>query len=750
MKKTNDRSETRSRRPARGQDDAAKDRRVGRRPSGGGGKAAGSSAKNGRSAASAKSAGGKATRNAENGVRAKRHGRIHLHVRDLVGELRTSELRELYQFWGGASESLPQETEDARRRLESWLCDPVRIETRIGSLGPKLQSVINALIEAPHYQLPFDELLHSRSLARLNEYDLEACLSALAHRGIVGESDDARFERFGERVVALPEELAEGLLGRRRERSHGIFGVLTLRGHMDMMDSAGKHTPQRLRELYKMYSQESAIVARIERLPEGVRGLVEKAILEFGGVLSRTLFERMETDLPHWNGRRWRMILEQSLIGTAQEVDLTSYGIQLKDEALIVFNEVALAWLRRVAVPGDPDRPHEELSLGIDLASNVSRFLDYIGENDVRYTVRGEIFETTEKRILQHLIANPGRELAREDVLSFVFRFARQSGLIDRTGKRTFAVTAKGRAWGGNELVKKREELLEFALTDRRLGGEPFHQVRMREIFLRLLKRVEPGVWYDLMYLPFLARNTYLATLDDLCVRDHFTEGTHNGRMPAMEDPQRLAWNLASWVRQRLYLLGLIELGYDADQRPVALRLTPGGARALGMESQRNGTAKRVGSLVVTPDFEVVLFPTGDDSQLIHDLDRFAVREKLDSLLHFRLTEESIRRGLRDGMALAACLETLDHHSRTPVPQNVRFSIRDWAARAGLMRLTRDLRLSCEDADVLRRFQQDPGARNYIARSLDGNTMQLRGASTPKRMQALLRELDFLVELAEE
>ena len=52
--------------------------------------------------------------------------------------------------------------------------------------------------------------------------------------------------------------------------------------------------------------------------------------------------------------------------------------------------------------------------------------------------------------------------------------------------------------------------------------------------------------------------------------------------------------------------------------------------------------------------------------------------------------------------------------------------------------------------EVLRRFQQDPGARNYVAKILDPNTMQLKGASSPKRMQALLRELDFLVELAEE
>ena len=68
------------------------------------------------------------------------------------------------------------------------------------------------------------------------------------------------------------------------------------------------------------------------------------------------------------------------------------------------FNEVALAWLRHVAVPGDPDAPHDEAGLGVDLVSNISRFMGFIIEHDVRFTVRGEIFKTTEKRIINELM----------------------------------------------------------------------------------------------------------------------------------------------------------------------------------------------------------------------------------------------------------------------------------------------------------------------------------------------------------
>jgi len=201
------------------------------------------------------------------------------------------------------------------------------------------------------------------------------------------------------------------------------------------------------------------------------------------------------------------------------------------------------------------------------------------------------------------------------------------------------------------------------------------------------------------------------------------------------------------WVRQRLYLLGMIDMGYDRAGHPVAMRLTPSGARILGMGFIGPVVPNQVGSLVVTPDFEVVLFPTGDDAELIHDLDMFCVRSKAGSVMHFHIEEESVRRALKGGMALTDIERVLERQSRTPVPQNVQFSIRDWAVRAGLMRLSKKLLLTCEEPDVLKRFRSDPGTRPYVGKLVDAKTLQLKGRITPKRCQALLRELGYLVEL---
>ena len=73
------------------------------------------------------------------------------------------------------------------------------------------------------------------------------------------------------------------------------------------------------------------------------------------------------------------------------------------------------------------------------------------------------------------------------------------------------------------------------------------------------------------------------------------------------------------------------------------------------------------------------MIPTGDDAELVHELDRFCVRERQGETLHFRIHEKSVQRALSEGMFLSRVLATLRNQSRTPVPQNVLFSIRVWA-----------------------------------------------------------------------
>ncbi len=673
-------------------------------------------------------------------------------IADVLAGRSAERIEELARFWGGTRVNGVAATKaEQRAAVSSWMSDPEVVEQRLSALGKRLSRVLNVLLASQGYGRSLEELARNHRLSHLSRFDLEAGVGMLVRHGLLVECKGSGAEQRGDPVVAIPTEIGDGMLRRQRLKRRGVFDVFTLRGYLDRMNEdparARRIAPTRLREMYKMYTNESAAVARIERLPDELRGLVEKTVLEFGGLLPRSLFERLDTEIPSWNGQRWSSILEESLVGMVERLELGRYGIHLSDEVLLIFNEVALAWLKRVAVPGDPDDPHSDASLGVDLVSNISRFVGFILENDVRFTVRGEIFKTTEKRILRELIPNPGRELKREEVLAFIYDFARAARLIESTGERTFAMTPDGRRWEQRPLERKLSTLVDYCIEERKLTGDYYHQVRLRRIFMRMLKRIEPGTWYDLMYLPLLARNTYLASLDQLAVDDYFTARSQAVEYTPMEDPQQLAWNLARWVRQRLYLIGVVDLGYDKSDRPVALRLSRQGARSLGLDSGPVDQAAFIGSLVVTPDFEVVLFPTGDDAELVHELDRFCVRENAEETLHFRISDRSVLRALSEGMQLSRILDTLRSQSRTPVPQNVIYSVRDWALRAGLMTLGPSHVLHCNDAEALARFLQDAGVKPHVRATLDEGSVQMKARYTPKRLQALLRDLHYLVEL---
>lgn len=661
-----------------------------------------------------------------------------------LGRLRKAELKVPFQFWAGDdATALPGKVAEMREQLAAWMTDPQRIVQRAQSLQGRERAVLEAFLAAPRHRRTKTDLVKSAGA------EVKTGVDALKRVAILfddeGEAEDA---------WVLPRELADRLLAEEAQSAgeSEIFCALTLKGNMERRyagpNAARPMPPSRLREMFKMYANEAQAVARIERLPEGLRDLVGKVVLEFGGLLPRRFFERMKTELPHWNQRRWAKIMGESLVGTVERLELGPYGIQHDDDTLIVFNEVTLAWFKRVAVPSDPDAPHDNCSLGVDVVSNISRFFGYIIDHQVRFTVKGEIFKTTEKRILTELIPNPGRELERGEVLQFIFHFAARHGFIEATGERTFKLTSAGREWEAQDLDGKLNLLFRYVTEDFDPMAESMHQPAMRRLLLKMTKRLEIGVWYDVMYLPFLARNAYLAQLDGRGVAEEVARVGSSG-VGASEDLQRMSWNLVGWVRKRLYLLGIVDLGYDGKGHPVAMRLTHIGARVLGMVEGGSATPApgAIGRLIVTADFEVMLFGNGDDADLTHDLDRFADRVKDGTLQQFRLSDKSVHRGLVEGLTLSRMFEILNANARTPVPQNVIQSIRGWADQAGLLTLDGGLVVRSKDPLALSKFVRDAGIRPFVESTLDSHSVRLKGKTSRSRYRTLFRDLGYLIEI---
>ncbi|MEZ6004240.1 MAG: helicase-associated domain-containing protein [Planctomycetota bacterium] len=662
---------------------------------------------------------------------------------EILAERTRPELEEMVAFWLHRNDVAGVSDETLRHDLQEGMLHGERIRDRLSALGPRFGPVFHAILAQPEFHITMAGLKALPALAGQQPYELEAAVMMLERQGFVvpGQARGA-LDRH-RRLLVIPGDLATVLVRQLNAVRDGIFGRLTLRGYLERTYAEKKRGPGHLREMYRMYAGEVACVQRIERLPDALRHLVEKVILEFGGILPQPLFAMMESELPEWDGPGWSKVLGESLVGTVCDLDLRPYGVAQHGPTLIVFSEVALAWFRRVAVPGDPDRPYREVAMGVDTLSNLARFLAFVQSNTVRVTLRGELFKSTWKRMEEDCLDEGQTELPREEMVRMLYRFARLENLIDTTAERTLRIASRGRTWGSTALGTKFQKLLEFALAEPLEEGSREHDLPLRSTLTRMLRHLEIGTWYDLMYLPFLARNQHICNLDEWQERPEDEE--LRDRRPA-GDLQRMAWSLVAWVRKRLFPLGILDLGYDDSGRAVAIRLTRLGAQALGLDVEPGPPQSR-GSLVVTPDFELVLFPGEDDGALVHELDRFAERVAGGSMKQFRLTEGALQRGLLSGMQLQHMRDLMQNHSRTPIPENVHVALSDWALRAGLFFLGEDLEIRCGNPVHFERFLHDAGVKPYLDSQLEPLRAKMKAGPSAKRLRRVLRDLDYLVEI---
>ena len=141
-------------------------------------------------------------------------------------------------------------------------------------------------------------------------------------------------------------------------------------------------------------------------------------------------------------------------------------------------------------------------------------------------------------------------------------------------------------------------------------------------------------------------------------------------------------------VREGLYWLGLVDLGYETDtpnsdnvaQPPpgfTAYRLTDMGRWLLtnGPMPQINTDSGRV---IVQPNFDVfALDPVSD--VVLAALDQFCDRLSAERAVHYQITRQSVYRGSRRGWNVPRIIEFLNVTSSTSLPQNVERDLREWA-----------------------------------------------------------------------
>ena len=369
---------------------------------------------------------------------------------------------------------------------------------------------------------------------------------------------------------------------------------------------------------------------------------------------------------------------------------LSDCGVEMEGETTVVFAEVAERVLTGLAVEGSSlDRV---ASARVDLLTDVSHFLRFVAGNPIRVTHGRTIHRAAYGRILEGLTFREDALVDRTEVFQVVYDLAVSLGLVETGEERLLSLTRLGLQWDTVPLQRKVRLVYDHFLDERRPDHRDFHDRPLRRLLAARLAETPQGRWVGLKTLPFLARNDYLAGLEEEGVRAAYRNRFQQTFDPPREETNDLAESLVDWSIGRLYLLGVVDVGFHG-QEAAAVRLT------------------------VNPDFEVLLLPEGDVNEVAHTLDRFARRVRSDEVTRYRLQREDVERAIVQGMSVEQMLSFLEERCRTPVPQNVSFSIREWGGRVRFGRQREAVLLEVDREDALdRALTLEPVKALLIAR----------------------------------
>ncbi len=332
-----------------------------------------------------------------------------------------------------------------------------------------------------------------------------------------------------------------------------------------------------------------------------------------------------------------------------------------------------------------------------DLVRDLGMLLCYLQRETVR-AVRGDQFP---KRDLARLNADMSivadmtavRVEADAQWIAFVHHCARKLGLMHVQGG-LLTPTEKADSWLALSLEKRTWDAwravlrdttwneIERSVDDAYSYGFSTQQTLLaaREQTLAALKECLPLRWYTVasfcqamkLHRPFFlrARGGSMASV-------YWDRMSFYGSWRRIEEPL-----LAYLLENTLTAFNVVETGRtSARDGQRVFRLTARGTLLLGVIT---GAIDEPAAppIVVQPNFEIIV-PRETPPGTIYRLQAFARLQKSDQASIYTLSPQSLWPYLQSGGNVQAALQFLESASGRPVPQNVAYSLTEWAARHG-------------------------------------------------------------------
>jgi 2-hydroxychromene-2-carboxylate isomerase len=294
-----------------------------------------------------------------------------------------------------------------------------------------------------------------------------------------------------------------------------------------------------------------------------------------------------------------------------------------------------------------------------------------------------------------------------------------------------------------------------------------------REAVQKALRGCEPGVWYTLASLRATIQGD-----DPFVLRPVQRFAGEAGFK--MADQLREHWEetdgevIAGIVRSSLAEMGLVALGYSRERAPApneivnpdAFLLTELGAAALGIEpasaeqtttlaeaASSNGSGQATNCLkpdafagpacaqplIIQPNFEILVMDPCMPA--LYTLPRYAVPEQIGRVSRFTLTREALLRGLAGGLALEDILAFLEQRSQKGLPQNIAYTLRDWARQYKEARINRVILLDVDDEDLAAQLANSAKLAALGLRRLGPTALAAPGDANLRDLRRILKKL---------
>ncbi len=634
---------------------------------------------------------------------------------------------------------------DNVRMLAEEILDERSIRYLLETLSPTEVRILEALISQEHNSLTTEQLEEQLSLL---PGELEAHCQRLVDFGVAYMEHTTEGEHST--ALCLPREVGRALRAAFREL-RSTSGPLSAREHMRAMPTAkvealaalwgataapGPYYQEELIEAIADGMQKpESLEAVVSKLDKGTRALFN-LVVEAGGSLElaavRARLELKESMLRFHLRELARRLLAVEYYRSNQRV-------------LYIPQEIREC-LCYSSTPSAEVHELTELVVGPTLSPYAIAWDLLTLLNLVYQEPSMTAFQARTVRILSNKLWLGGTPYLTDEYIDFLTHLARSLNLlVEHERHVTLGERLKG--WIEVGFQAQIEEMLRLWINERRWLEPVFRtapnswgiDVPMgRRKLLDWLHKLPSGRW---LALPSLLR--VIREADPFILRPR----REIVRLRGKESLDQLAseWDqvegrlISGILSTSLQWLGIVRVGETASGTKAVMVTELGHGLLTGSGTDDPPQPR----LVVQPNFEVTVLSAS--APMVWQLLKFADPVRYDQAALYTITRDSVLKGVEMGMSVEEMLKVLRDYSAREIPQNVAYSMADWARLFKPARLERVVLLETEDPDTLEAILSCKIFCRYPYRRIGQNlaTIQIPAASGSKEdpLHHLVRRL---------